>query len=90
MRGGASRDPLFDCGLCPLSLGNLKTGRRYYINRAQTKRKETAPEKTILISTVGSGWACVYPGLDVGRQEGAGLEPFVSREERKGYLRSSD
>lgn len=41
MREGASRDLNFDFGFCLLSLGRLRTGRRYYINRALTKRKET-------------------------------------------------
>lgn len=69
-RRGFKRPTLW---LWPVSLGfgSLRTGRRYYINRAQTKRKETAPEKTILISTLGSGWACVYPGLDEGPAGGS-------------------
>lgn len=75
---GLQRLP-FNSGLCPLSLANLKTGMRCYINRAKIKLKETNWEKTMLMSTLGKEWAWAFPRPGMvqagGNEKGAVYKP---------------
>lgn len=68
---GASRNPPFNLGPCPLGLGSLRTGTTCDINRTETKRKKTTLGDTTLTSMLGHEWAQAYPGPDVGQAGGS-------------------
>lgn len=54
------------------------------------KERKLHWEKTILISTLGCGWACVYSGLGVGPAGGSWHEAICKSWVKKRVVRSSD